>query len=227
MCSGSNVRQGGGALVTDQYGIGILAMSQNLPFDINGVDLSAFHCIGSDVGTMRYQVAAYHQFVDHTAGLDAERFGWKEHVDSLDQSIAHRPMGGDAFINNDGADRLAHLDADGAVAERLDGVETDAPDSAVVLTESPRSQAMGDDLLLRHEVIDGPEIDKADPARAIRDARRMHKPVLYRPPSIQDHVVDAVGDDFPEMLDQFGFYAIDDEYAGSDDVGGTVRQHAV
>ncbi len=170
--TGSHVSQGRGTLVANQNGVGLLAVSQNLPLDINGVDLSAFHGIGGDVGTMCYQVAAHHQFVDHTARLDAQGFSRKQYVDSLDQGVAYRPMGGDAFVNNDGTDRLAYLNANRAIPEGFDGIEADVPDGAIVLVKSPRSQAMRDDFLLRYKIVYRPEVDKSNPAGAIRTCSR-------------------------------------------------------
>src|SRR5665213_1724471 len=214
------------SIASNQYGIRTLAIREHFTFDVDREHLAAFDGVRRDLGAVCDQAAADDEFLHDASGLHAEGLCRKLHDHTLDQGIADRSVRRYTLVDYDRAHWFAHLDADGAITERLDGFESDVAHGAVVLVEAACTQSVRDDLCFGDEIVDSAEVDETDPARSVRHHPCVRNPCVHRAPGIEHHVVDTIGDDLTEVFHAFGVDAIDDEDTGRDHVRGAIRQHA-
>src|SRR6185312_13738099 len=117
------------------------------------------------------------------------------------------------------ADRLADLDAHGAVGVRGNAVEYGAIDRPGVYVESARTLPEGFYRRLNLEAVDDAEVDETDAAGSVGGDLFLGDPAVHRAPVVQHHVVDAIGCHGAAVADDIDEGIEDGEYAAGDGIG--------
>lgn len=149
------------------------------------------------------------------------------HHHALDQRVAGAAEGLDAAMHHQAADRLADLDADGAIRMRGHALELGQIDGAGVDIEAARAAPEGLDRRQHLQCVDDVEVDEADAARAVRAQLLFGGPAVHEAPVVEHHVVDTIGHDRAAVAHLVDVRVEDRKDTAGDLIGRTFGNAAV